>query len=239
MCCVYVSVMLFRRKKQPSEIQELNNALDNSFRNVRQDIYNIFSWLNYLNDRILTIQKQVDQKPSDQQIKNIIDQNYNIENISRKMSDMHEQIDHIARKQAQFPDELDEIRTKLRKIAVPDEIPVYSPKVETRIETEKLDEINERLKQIEENRKRNIRETMVKRITKNSKEYVKNVIVNMIRKYGKIPALKLKEMVVDEQGLCSKSSFYRLLNEVQAEADVTMNHKGKEKQMVFKLSKNY
>jgi len=231
--------MFFRRKKEETSVTTLNNSLDISFKNVSKDIYNIFSWLNYLNDRILSVQKQLDFVPkSKEEVKQIIDSYYSYENMLHKISELNERVDNVSRKQNQVPEELDEIRTKLRKIAQIDDKQVPQIRTETKTETSKLDEINDRLKNIEEQRKRNLREVMVKKLTRNSKEYVKNVITSLIRKYGKIPALKLKEMIVDEQGLCSKSSFYRLLNEVQEESEVSVAHKGKEKEIVFKLQKN-
>jgi hypothetical protein len=74
----------------------------------------------------------------------------------------------------------------------------------------------------------------MKRIAKNSKEYVKSIIFAAIRKYGEIPASKLKEIIVEEQGLCSKSSFYRLLAEIETENELGVIEKGKEKIYLMK-----
>lgn len=231
--------MLFRRKKEESNAVQLNAALDTSFQNVRQDIYNVFSWLNYLNERLLSVQKQLDALPaSKEEIRHIIDGYYSYDGVLRKIDEIHERIDSLAAKQKHFPEELEDIRARLSRIVHPVGKVAPQPRTVVRAETAKLDEISQRLKHIEDSRKKNVREVMVQKITKNSKTYVKNVIVQLIRKYGEIPALKLKEMVVDEQGLCSKSSFYRLLNEVQEEAEVSVAHSGKEKQIVFKLTKN-
>ncbi len=81
------------------------------------------------------------------------------------------------------------------------------------------------------------KERLVQKITKNSKAYVKSVVLSMIKKYGKIAALQLKEMIVDEQGLCSRSSFYRILSEVEKEPEIGVLQEGKEKTYVFRLAK--
>ena len=94
-------------------------------------------------------------------------------------------------------------------------------------------ELRDRLEKLEE-KKRNLKEKIIKRITKNSKDYLKTIIHSYIRKYGKITALQLKEMVVDEQGLCSKSSFYRLLEELEELDEIGVIQKGREKQYVAK-----
>ena len=53
-------------------------------------------------------------------------------------------------------------------------------------------------------------------------------------------ALQLKEIVVEEQALCSKSSFYRLLEEIEQEPEIGVVKKGKEKHYITNISKkNY
>jgi hypothetical protein len=85
-------------------------------------------------------------------------------------------------------------------------------------------------------KKEGIRERLVRKIAKNSKDYVKSVIYSLIKKYNQISAPQLKEIVVEEQGLCSKSSFYRLLGEMEEENEVESLQKGKEKIYLFKSS---
>ena len=98
---------------------------------------------------------------------------------------------------------------------------------------------NKRLDKLEA-KKATIKEKIIKRITKNSKDYIKSIILSYIKKYGKITALQLKEMVVEEQGLCSKSSFYRLLEELEEEPEIGVLKKGKEKHYIAKVEKkNY
>lgn len=82
--------------------------------------------------------------------------------------------------------------------------------------------------------KSQIREKLAKKIIKNSKDYLKSVIFSNIRRYGEISASKLREMVVEEQGLCSKSSFYRLLKELEQEESLEVINKGKEKFYILK-----
>ena len=98
----------------------------------------------------------------------------------------------------------------------------------------KISEIDERLGYVESRKRPSIKEKIVKKITRNSKDYVKGVILSLLRKYGKATGLQLKEIVVDEQALCSKSSFYRLLEEVEALDEVSVARSGKEKHYMFK-----
>ena len=95
----------------------------------------------------------------------------------------------------------------------------------------KIEDLSMRMGSIEQQKpeKKGIRERLVRKIAKNSKDYVKSVIYSLIKKYGQISAPQLKEIVVEEQGLCSKSSFYRLLAEMEQESEVESIQKGKEK----------
>jgi len=100
----------------------------------------------------------------------------------------------------------------------------------------RIQEINSRLNYIEnqkefdrQDKRIGIRERLVKKITKSSKDYVKSVILSLIKKYSKITGPQLKEILVEEQGLCSKSSFYRLLTELEEEELVKVIHTKKEK----------
>ena len=60
-----------------------------------------------------------------------------------------------------------------------------------------------------------------------------------IQKYESISSLKLREIVVEEQGLCSKSSFYRLLTELEDSGEVDVARQGTEKLYLSKLVKRH
>ena len=77
----------------------------------------------------------------------------------------------------------------------------------------------------------------MKRLTRSSKEYIKSFIISYIRKYEKISALQLKEIIVDEQNFCSKSSFYRILEEIDQIDDIGVIRQGKEKMYISKTIK--
>ena len=92
------------------------------------------------------------------------------------------------------------------------------------------------IEQQKSNIRANLREKLLKKITKNSKDYLKNMLVSMIHKYGTISAHQLREMVVEEQGLCSKSSFYRILEELEELSDISTVWQGKEKTYLVKVN---
>jgi hypothetical protein len=83
----------------------------------------------------------------------------------------------------------------------------------------------------------NVREKLLRKLAKSSKDHVKSLIKNLIIKYGQISALHLREMLVEEQGLCSKSSFYRILEELEADEDLSVMHDKKEKKYTYNAIK--
>jgi Fe2+ or Zn2+ uptake regulation protein len=101
-----------------------------------------------------------------------------------------------------------------------------------------LVEIQEKIINLEKKKediKSNLKEKMLKHIARNSKDYIRNTILSLIRRYEKISGFKLKEIIVEEQGLCSKSSFYRILEELEKEKGIDVVKEGKEKVFFAKI----
>jgi hypothetical protein len=73
---------------------------------------------------------------------------------------------------------------------------------------------------------------LLRHISKHPKAVVKSAILTLIQKYGRLAGTELREMVVDEQQLCSKSSFYRLLEELEKEGHISIAGDGKEKTLL-------
>ena len=207
------------RSKLDTKISQIHSLLARSFTNVKRDTTNLFQWTNYLYQRALAQENMIKRLELElshipkhpEDIKRIIDSYYSYETLLERIKALDKKID-----------------TSLPQ------------KEKVIVEKAPVAEIEKRLEKLEQQKKESLREKVVKRLTRNSKEYVKNLILSYIRKYGKITALQLKEMVVEEQGLCSKSSFYRLLEEIEEEQEIGVIKKGKEKHYIAKLSKkNY
>ena len=104
---------------------------------------------------------------------------------------------------------------------------------------ERLTDISNKMAQLEHRRApeqrmhipqtSHLKEKVVREVARRSKDYVKNVIHNLIQKYEKASGLQLREIVVEEQKLVSKSSFYRLLQELEDERRISVQQRGKEK----------
>jgi len=100
----------------------------------------------------------------------------------------------------------------------------------------KIKDLHERIielesKKQEQNQEKTsgLKERLMKKISRNSKEYIKTAILSMVKKYSNISGSQLKDIIVDEQGLCSKSSFYRLLADLEVDDEINSAQSGKEK----------
>jgi hypothetical protein len=153
-------------------------------------------------------------------IRRIIDDYYSFESIMSKISELNYKIDELARKhavQAGRPE---------RDVAQPVHREMHPD----------ISYIEKRLEMLEQ-KKMSIKEKIMRKLTRNSKDYVKSVIFSYIKKYERISALQLKEIVVDEQNFCSKSSFYRLLEEIEEMEEIGVVKHGKEKHYIARAIK--
>lgn len=205
------------------KLSQINDILKKSFTNVKRDTTNIFQWLNYFyrkdaeqEQRLKQIQAELSYAPKTREdIKRIIDYYYPFDELMSKMRQLGSKIDELERRHA----------VSYERHAQP------LPK-----EQLDLSYIEKRLDRLEQ-RKLSMKEKIVKRLTRNSKDYVKSIILSYIRKYEKISALQLKEIVVDEQHFCSKSSFYRFLEEIEELDEIGVIKQGKEKHYISKAVK--
>ena len=199
------------------KFSQMHSLLMRSFANVKNDTQKLFQWANYLHQKNLEQGHEIKQlklelsyipkRPED--IRKIVDSYYSFDNIMERIKILNEKIDNIPRGRSGH-------------------IPQARPEI---------GEIEQRLEQLEEAKKATIREKVVKRVTRNSKEYVKQLILSYIRKYTQIGALQLKDMIVYDQGLCSKSSFYRLLDEIETMEAIGVVKKGNQKYYLYKQLK--
>lgn len=228
-------VMFWKKDNTGEKLNKINEILKKSFANVKRDTTAIFQWLNYFYKKNLEQEQMINQirleisymPKTREEIRQIIDGYYSFEGVLAKVMDLDAKINEVAK-----------IQSAKAKAYEQTERYMEQPMAE---ETKKelqvgLLNIERRLEKLEQ-KKLSIKEKIIKRLTKNSKEYVKSVILSYIKKYERISALQLKEIVVDEQNFCSKSSFYRLLEEIEELDDIGVIKHGKEKQYISKAVK--
>ena len=200
-----------------NKLEEINQRLTASFTNVKQDTNKIFSWLNFLynqnrqyEQQIKDLQLQVKYLPKKEEIKQLVDFYYS-------------QQEH-----KESNEELKEITSSMIKLAS-NQQNVF----------DRLEELSKKVAQLElQKPKTSFKERIIKKLSKSSKDYVKTIVLSFIKKYEKISGLQLREIVVEEQGLCSKSSFYRILEEIEKDEEIAVIHKGKNKYILHKAIKS-
>lgn len=211
-----------KNKLVESKFYQLHQLLKSSFFNVRNDTNNIFKWLNYLYQKSLDQEQHIREQSRNiielktelslvpktkEQLKQIIDEFYSYEAMIKRIEDIESRFNSLSR--AQIP--------------------------AVRGDDYEFLEIQKRLEKLEQ-KKAGLKEKLIKKITKKSKDYLKTIVLSYIKKYERISALQLREMIIDEQGLCSKSSFYRILEEIEEQEEIGVIKKGKEKEYFAKIS---
>ena len=202
------------------DVYSIHSSLSNSFNNVKNHTSNIFEWLNYFfhksqeQENLIIHQniilEDINQKLSNpilskQEIRNLVDEHYIIQDLINRIKNFDNQIENIMNSHQPMHDKISQLHSRVDKIESP-----QSP---------------------------TFKEKLIKKITRNSKSYVKNLIFSTIQKYESISSLKLREIIVEEQGLCSKSSFYRMLTELEESEDIDMARQGTEKIYISKIVK--
>ena len=208
--------MFWMTKQSNTErkLSQMNNLLSRSFSNVRRDTQNIFQWLNFL------YQRNMEQDNKIKQLQLELSYSPKKPEDIRKIIDNYYSFDNMIERIKMLNEKIDNIHVR------PESVPHTG-----------MYEIEKRLTDLEEQKKATMRDKIIKRVTRNSKEYVKNLILSYLRKYGQISSLQLKEMIVYDQGLCSKSSFYRLLEEIEVMEEIGIAKKGKQKYYLYKQIK--
>jgi hypothetical protein len=201
------------------KLAEMDKAVSQSFEKVKHDTDSLYQWISYLHqqNQQVTEQNSVLKRLTEEQrfalnelkvtvqhlpktpheIKQIVEQFYNFDPILQR-------IKHIEQKV-----ELLEMRREKTPIAVRP-LEYQSPSESTEKQSSSA-----------------LKEKLMRKLARNSKEYIKNLVLGLVHKYSKMGALQLREIVVEEQGLCSKSSFYRILEEMEKEQALHIVSDGK------------
>lgn len=234
-----------------SKIGNLDMKLFNSFDNLKYDIHNIYQWIDYLNKVIASqnktiygqstmikhLQIAIKEIPKNKEdIRKIIDEYYSVQPLAAKISELIKRIEALEVNNVRI-EHIDAIKNRIKQLIY--DYPVV---------VEALDDLKVRVDVIEKKKiqphqtsnyarqsparnytRPKLQEKIIKSVARASKEYVKSLILSLIEKYEDISALKIREIVVEEQGIVSKSSFYRMLEELEKEKSIDMVKIGKEK----------
>lgn len=209
--------------KKEERLDWIHTHLQNSFAHVKRDTSALFEWIKYLHETVQQQESFIQQQngtlvalhdhvlknlPTHHDVTRIIDAHFTLNDMQNRLEHVHKRLDMMASLHDQHHEHISELRSRL-----------------------------EAAQATTEKKSSQLKEKLIRNLTRNSKVYVKNAIASYIDKYREISALKLKELVVDEQQLCSKSSFYRLLQELEDGETVEVLKHGKLKMYLPKPQK--
>lgn len=217
------------------KIQEIEQNVSSSFTKVKQDTDALYQWVSFLyqQNKQLSEENAALRRLTEEQklavnelkvivthvpktaseIKQIIDAHYSFEPVISRIRHIEQKLESIEMRQRPSP--LVEQRPSVQTVQhapvhVQSPAPIQHVQVPVHVE-----------------KPSSLREKLMRKIARNSKEYVKNLVMGLVHKYSRIGALQLREIIVEEQGLCSKSSFYRILEEMEKEHKLNVVSDGK------------
>ncbi len=246
-------MLWFRDTKR--QMQTLHRAVRDSFSGVKQDIQVLYQWVQYLSQKLNEQQQQnqylvsyvnYHQQMAAHMNSRLVTLNQNLETIPKKEEIVLLIKDELAVPFGQLQVDLRSLQNQLEEFSrrslssLPSDEPTGRAYAKVPVLSENVQdaftELEKRLKKVE-SKKLTFQEKMMKRLTKTSNDYIVTTILKYIQKYESLSGTKLKEIIVDELALCSKSSFYRILAKIEPRNDVGVIKKGKEKHYFTKAIK--
>jgi archaellum component FlaC len=204
-------------------LEKLNFYIENiskQFSHLSQRVEQI----SYLHDNVESLKQQLSRHTASPEHTRANELTFHIEKISNDLAKLEQKLGELAH----LPSKVDHVHKQFSEHLA---VPHSSHHIDKRI-----DDIQEKLSSIVV--KKSPKDKLVQKVTKNSHDYIKAVVLGYIRKYEKVTGFQLREIVVEEQNLTSKSSFYRILEEIEREQeDVTVVKDGKEKVYYSNLKK--
>ncbi len=226
-------MFLFGRRDVDEKIERVEENARTSFGLVRRDTQTLFQWVQYLNEQLerqmwenrslrqkmSALEHQFKAIPnSKEEIRRLIDAHYSVEPLMQRVRTAEERIRSLEDQRIKMLEHMSSLPERiLSKVSHAVPSPQHAAREPQKASAPAKPEMNV------------IQEQVMRRIAKNSKEYVKTMIRRLIHQYERISALQLREIVVEQQSMCSKSSFYRMLEEIEQGEDVAVVSQGKEK----------
>ncbi len=208
---------------EKKEFEELHLYLKNSFSSVKNDTQNIFQWIQHLNQK----NQEQEQLLSNLQQKNQ-QQEWLLHQIKNQPQSHHQYYQYLQQRMDQLSQKVDCLLEKHHN---------HSQKLDHH--SQKMDHFHQKLQDLEAQKtkpKASFKEKVVQTLSRHSKNYLKNLIFQYLEQHQNISALQLKDIIVDQQGLASKSTFYRLLSEIEGSPQVTVIRDGKQKFFLLKTA---
>jgi len=212
-------------------VDAMDKSVAQSFAKVRQDTDALYQWVSFLyaQNQQLVEQTSVLKRLTEEQklslhelkvtvqhipktadeIRRLVDAHYSLEPVLSRMKHIEQKLELIEMRKERPLERHNPSVSHAQEHTLPQPVHHESPVVKRKEPQEA------------------IREKLIRKFARNGKEYVKNLINSLVHKYSKVGALQLREIIVEEQGLCSKSSFYRILEEMEAENLLHVVSKGK------------
>lgn len=217
------------------DVRQVEENVKTSFSSAKDDIGLLSQWVNYLAAENQRLQHVLDEQSSvvaalprltREDVKAIVDAHYQVEPMLERVRAVEHRVETMADYAPKF-DQLSrdhqDVFSQLRNL--------HSQVAE--LGTLRRQTVSPRTIPGTVSGPSALQEKVIKLAVRNSKDVIKESILKLIRMHGQVSGVSLRDSIVNEQGLCSKSSFYRLLEELEQSSDITVVDEGKEKRYLW------
>lgn len=214
---------MFEFLRTPERLREMDKSVSQSFAKVKEDTQHLHQWVSYLHsqNQQLTEQNAALKRLVEEQKLALNELKVTVQHLPKT----HAEVRSLVESHFDWKPLLERVRRIEHKIELLEM--QRERQVQSRPLRHEPPSVSAEQKP-EQKPAPAIREKLMRKLARNSKDYIKNLILGLVHKYGKSSAMQLREMIVEEQGLTSKSSFYRILDELEREGQLERVSKGKQ-----------
>ncbi len=182
-------------KEEDERWEHLDNALTHTFGKVKQDTQNLFAWVSYFHQHMLAHRRETHALSL-----KFEEQDRHMAQLKNEIALLQQKVQLIDAKPAQIVQITDQVRTK------------YEPSTE-QIRTESEPNTNQK--------RSNFETRILHRILKKKKPYIMQKIMESIDE-NELSTKELERVIVDEKGLCGRTTFYDYLRELRIKKQVRL-----------------
>lgn len=222
--------MFWKKWVTNQQLEAVQSSIKHSFTKVKgdmdsvhRDMDSVHQWLNYLYQQNYELYSRISQlsRVASEQKSAIKELENELSSIPKSPEDIKKIVDSYY----SFENLIGRINALSQRIDILSATrPAY--------EQTQISQLKQRVESIKP--KTTMKEKIIKRLTKNSREYVIRTIISYIKRYNSISSTKLKEIIVEDLNLASKSSFYRMMDDIDNMEEISVVKKGKERHYFFK-----
>jgi len=216
-------------------LAELDRKIALSFSNVDRDIRNLQQWIIHLNNRSELLHKSHNEHVAltRKDVQNI---NQWLSYLYKHNNELHKYLRELVENVMKLKDGYEKINTKIGEILEKSEkIGSSTYQVRTRYEPKYEPKSEPEPGESEQKKKSGFEQKILNQIKPIRKDYIIQQIMGLVSK-GKYTTKEIERIIVDEKGLCGRTTFYSYIKELKLKKEIEYQEKGQKKVLTTSIS---